>query len=370
MKTILILTNFDGGLYRFRKELLQRFVKEGYCVIVSVPNGEYRSKIEQIGIECVSTQLDRHGMNPIKDLGLFITYGKLICKYKPHVILTYTIKPNLYGAIQARIKKVPCLINVTGLGTTLQSTSFLQKILLKMYKIAFRNAHCIFFQNNENLVFMQKNHCITGKTKLIPGSGVNLKEYVPIPYPENEDRIHVLAITRIMKDKGIEELLLAAEHLKKEYPELVFDIIGEYEEDTKALYQPKVEELQKKGIINYHGYQKDVHSFLAKCHLLVHPTYHEGMSNVLLEAAASARPIAASDICGCREIFVDGISGISFEPQSVQSLEKAIVDFMKLGYREKKAMGEAARIYIEDKFDRKKIVDEYLKEIELIKTKG
>lgn len=367
MKTILILTNFDGGLYHFRKELLKRLIEKGYSVIVSMPEGEYTSKIEKMGVECISTSLERHGMNPVKEFRLFLKYGSIIKNCKPDVILTYTIKPNLFGAIQAGIRKVPCIVNVTGLGTALQNPGILQKILLKMYRTALKKADCVFFQNRENYEFMEKNGCIRGKARLIAGSGVNLKEYPAVPYPENTGQVHILAITRIMKDKGIGELLTAAEHLKKEYPELVFDIVGDYEEDTREQYEPKVEELQKKGIINYHGYQKDVRPFLKECRLLVHPTYHEGMSNVLLEAEASARPVAASDISGCRETFVNGVGGIVFASGSAAALEEAVRNFVEMDYETQKAMGEAARLYVEGKFDREKIVDAYLEEIELIK---
>ena len=363
MNTILILTNHDGGLFHFRREVLQALLAENFRVVVCVPEGVYRNQLEEMGCLYEPTEIERHGMNPIKDFSLFLKYGKLIKKYQPSVILTYTIKPNIYGALQARIRKVPYLVNVTGLGMALQKNGPVQKLLLFLYRISMKKAACVFFQNTQNLDFMKDKRCIHTRTRLLPGSGVNLKEFVPLPYPDADGEVMILNITRIMKDKGVEELLAAAENLHRRYPRVIFEIIGDYEEDSRSDYESKVEELQKNGIIRYYGYQKDVKRFLNKCHLVVHPTYHEGMSNVLLEAAASARPVAASDISGCREIFEDGKGGIAFKPQSTEALVQALEQFLELNADRKKEMGAAARSYVEEHFDREIVIQAYMEEI-------
>ena len=337
MRTIMILTNHDGGLFHFRRELLERLLAEGFRVIVSVPAGEYRTQIEALGCVYEPTEIERRGMNPVKDFLLFCRYGRLIKKYDPSVILTFTIKPNIYGALQARIGKVPYIVNVTGLGTALQRDGVIQKLLLFLYRCALKKACC----------------------------GVNLQEFQALPYPEETQEIRILNITRIMKDKGIEELLSASEAVHKRYPGTVFEIVGDFEEDSRTLYEEKVEELQKNGIIKYYGYQKDIKAFLARCHLVVHPTYHEGMSNVLLEAAASARPVAASDISGCREAFEDGKGGLAFKPQDAGALTQAVEHFLQLEHTRKRQMGEAARSYVEQHFDRDKVVQAYMEEIRM-----
>ena len=365
MRTIMILTNHDGGLFHFRRELLERLLAEGFRVIVSVPAGEYRTQIEAVGCVYEPTEIERRGMNPVKDFLLFCRYGRMIKKYDPSVILTFTIKPNIYGALQARIGKVPYIVNVTGLGTALQRDGVIQKPLLFLYRFALKKACCVFFQNQENLRFMREKGCVRKKCRLIPGSGVNLQEFQALPYPEETQEIRILNITRIMKDKGIEELLSASEAVHKRYPGTVFEIVGDFEEDSRTLYEEKVEELQKNGIIKYYGYQKDIKAFLARCHLVVHPTYHEGMSNVLLEAAASARPVAASDISGCREAFEDGKGGLAFKPQDAGALTQAVEHFLQLEHTRKRQMGEAARSYVEQHFDRDKVVQAYMEEIRM-----
>lgn len=363
MNTILILTNHDGGLFHFRREVLQALCAENFRVVVCVPEGAYRTRLEELGCLYEPTEMERHGMNPIKDFRLFLRYGRLIKKYRPSVILTYTIKPNIYGALQARIRKVPYLVNITGLGMALQKNGPVQKFLLFLYRISMKKAACVFFQNTQNQDFMKDKQCIHTRTRLLPGSGVNLKEFVPLPYPKEDEEIRILNITRIMKDKGIGELLSAAEILHGRYPQVVFEILGDYEEDSRGAYESKVEELHKNGIIRYYGYQKDVKCFLNRCHLVVHPTYHEGMSNVLLEAAASARPVAASDISGCREIFEDGKGGIAFKPQSTEALVQTLEGFLKLDADQKKEMGAAARSYVEEHFDREIVIQAYMEEI-------
>lgn len=366
MKTILILTNSDSGLFHFRKELLECLVQKGYQVLISVPEGAFKAQIEKLGCTCLPVKMDRHGMNPFRDAGLFLRYGGLMRKYRPELVLTYTIKPNLYGALQAGLHHVPCIMNITGLGMALQKEGLLQKVLLGFYRFSMKKAACVFFQNEQNLNFMKEKKCTASLVRLIPGSGVNLEEYKALPYPAKDGQIRILNITRIMKDKGIEEFLAAAENIKKRYPEVIFEIVGDYESDSRAFYELRIEELQKKDIIKYYGYQKDVKPFIRKSHLVVNPTYHEGMSNVLLEAAASGRPVAATDIPGCREIFEAQKGGLLFCPQNVNSLMDALELFLGMTHDERRKMGQEAREYVATHFDRKKVIDAYLEEIQKI----
>lgn len=369
MKKVLILANNDGGLYHFRRELLESLIGNGYEVIISVPEGKYREQIEAIGCRYIPTPIDRHGMNPVKDGMLFIKYGKMIKKHTPDVVLTYTIKPNVYGALQARLRKVPYIVNITGLGTALQKKGIVQKVLITLYRLSLAKASCVFFQNEQNLKFMEENGCIKTATKLIPGSGVNIKEFSYVAYPSADMPVRILNITRIMKDKGIEEFLDAAEKIKKKYPEIIFELVGDYEPDERELYEPWINALQKEDIVKYYGYQKDVKPFIERSHLVVNPTYHEGMSNVLQEAAASGRPVAASDISGCREIFEDGEGGIAFAVQNAEALEWAIDKFVKMNYTEKSNMGKKARDYIERFFDRRIVIQAYMDAINTIEKR-
>lgn len=360
-KSVLILGNSDSGLYDFRRELLQALLEAGYQVHVSVPDTGYVNRIKALGCCCHDTVMERRGMNPVKDLKLFGFYLRLLKEVKPAVVLTYTIKPNIYGGLACRLKRIPYLVNITGLGTALEHEGLLQKMLVLLYRESLKKAGCIFFQNRRNREFMQDKGCVEpgAVTRIISGSGVNLTEHQPRPYPE-EETLRFVSVMRIMKDKGIEELLAAAKTIHAEHPNTLFEILGSYEEETRKQYQPVIEDLQSAGIVQYYGYRDDVPEFYAHCQAVIHPSYHEGMSNVLQEAAATARPVLASNISGCREIFENGISGISFQPGSAESLTEAVRSFLSLSREDRKRMGEEARSYVEQNFDRQKVVQIYL----------
>lgn len=362
MAKILILANNDIGLYKFRKELIEALIEHGNEVNISLPDGYYIEKLRHMGCVFFDTPIDRRGTNPIIDLKLIIHYKMLLKNIEPDVVLTYTIKPNVYGGIACKATNTPYLANVTGLGTSIENGGLLQKLALVLYANGLKKAACIFFQNEPNRQFFIEKHIVAGKTRLIPGSGVNLKYHCFEDYPESEDIIKLLFVGRIMKNKGIDELLESAQRIKGMYPNVRFDLVGDCEEN----YKERLSELENQGVIIYHGQQDDIHSFIKRAHAIIHPSYHEGMSNVLLEAASSGRPVIASNISGCRETFNEGISGYGFEPRNIVALVDAIEKFVKLPYVDKKQMGMAGRARMEDEFDRQIVIDSYMEEINKI----
>ncbi len=360
--SILILSNSDSGLYDFRKEVLKALMEKGFHVLVSVPDTGYVERIKALGCEYIPTAFERRGMNPFKDMKLLLFYRRLIKTHSPAAVLTYTIKPNIYGGLAARLTGIPYLVNVTGLGTTLEHGGVLQKMIVLMYRTALKKASCVFFQNQGNRDFLVQRGCVTGKTRVIPGSGVNLKEHLPQEYPADTP-VRFVSIMRLMKDKGIEELLTAAQRIHERHPDTLFQILGAYEEETRQLYEPRVKALEEKGAIRYYGYRDDVPEFLKECQAVVHPSYHEGMSNVLLEAAATARPVLASAVEGCLDTFEEGRSGLAFAPQDADSLEAALESFLRLPYEKRREMGLCGRRFVEERFDRNFVVAAYLEEL-------
>lgn len=356
---VLVLSNFGMGLYKFRKEVLKELVNQGHQVVVSLPKDEYVPLLESLGCEFIESKVDRRGTNPLADAKLFLSYISMIKKTKPDIILTYTIKPNIYGGIACRFLKIPYLPNITGLGTSLENESFIQKITLSLYKRALKNAKCVFFQNESNKEFFKQRKIVKRKTKILPGSGVNLEEYPYKEYPEVNEKIRFLFVGRVMKDKGIEELLGAAQQIKEKYQSVEFHVVGFCEEN----YTEKLKELDRLKIIHYHGQQDEIYNFMEKSHAIILPSYHEGTSNVLLEAASTGRPIIASNIHGCKETFDDGISGIGFEVKSVKALISAIQQFLDLPHENKKQMGLAGRKKMEQQYDRKIVINAYLDQI-------
>ncbi len=361
---ILILSNYANGLYLFRKEVLTAFLDMGHEVAVSVPPDDNCGKIKALGCVVISTKFERRGNNPVHDFQLFLKYGKLLKEQKPDIVLTYTIKPNLYGGLACALKRVPYLVNITGLGTAVEKQGVLGKALLCFYRIATKKAACVFFQNEGNQKFMQERGIGRKHSRLLPGSGINLKEHPCSPYPAEKDGIIFLAVLRIMKDKGIEEYLKAAQQIKKEYPFVRFYLAGEYEEESRAVYEPEIEKLSGEGVLNYLGHIDNVPEVMAGSHVIVHPSYHEGLSNVLLEGAACGRPVLASNVSGCRETLKEGVSGLLFAPESTESLVNALKEILRRTESERREMGIQGRKYVEKVFDRKKVIAIYKEEMQ------
>ncbi|TCO78822.1 glycosyltransferase family 4 protein [Marinisporobacter balticus] len=360
---ILVLANFGMGLYKFRKELLEELIKQSNDVYISFPHDEYVFKLKSLGCEYLESNVDRRGTNPVTDMALILTYIKIIRRIKPDVVLTYTIKPNVYGGIACRITKTPYLTNITGLGTSIENKGLMQKVALGLYRIGLKESRCVFFQNEPNKQFFTKKKVVKRRTRLIPGSGVNLKHHVLEEYPNNTETIKFLFIGRIMKAKGIDELLKAAKIVKEKYLNVQFDLIGFIEED----YTEQLKEYEKNGVVNYHGPQNDVHKFIRKAHATILPSYHEGTANVLLESASSGRPVLASKVTGCIETFDEGISGFGFKVKSVDSLVEAIIRFINLPDDKKKAIGIAGRKKMEKEFDRCIVINAYIEELNSLK---
>lgn len=355
---VLVLTNSDLGLYKFRKELLQSLIDHGNEVFISLPDGKFVQSMVAMGCHFIQTSLERRGMNPIKDLMLVFQYKRIIQKIEPDVVLTYTIKPNIYGGIVCRIYKIKYIENITGLGTAIEDKGALSKVLLLLYKIGLKGAAQVFFQNKRNQKFF-KAKSIIKKSRLIPGSGVNLQEHCYEEYPDTGE-IRFLFIGRIMRDKGIDELLICAKYISEKYRNVYFDLIGDYDEER---YRDEIAFLEKAGTITYLGSQDNVHTFIRSHHAIILPSYHEGLSNVLLEAAACGRPVLATLVPGCRETFIDGISGIGFSAKSSDALIKAVENFISLPYEKRREMGIYGREKMEQEFDRKLVIDAYIDEI-------
>jgi len=361
-RKILILANNDIGLFNFRKELLQKLILDNFEVIISLPYGTKVDNLVQMGCVFLETDIDRRGINVIKDFKLFLHYIKIILRINPRIVLTYTIKPNIYGGFASLILNKEYIINITGLGSSVENPGVLRIITLLLYRVALHRAKCVFVQNESNLEFLKTKKIFKGKKVLLPGSGVNLDDFKALEYP-NDDIVNFIFISRIMKEKGIDQYLEAAEITRLLYPNVRFHILGFCEEN----YQKKLNEMQNKGIILYHGMQSDVSKYYKMAHCIIHPSYYsEGMSNVLLEALASARPVITSTQSGCVETVEDGINGYVFHKRNTNNLVEKIVMFMNLSFSEREKMGLAGRMKVEKEFNRNIVISRYLDEIERI----
>lgn len=356
---VMILANNDIGLYKFRKELIEELTRK-HKVYICLPKGEYIYALELLGCKFVSCELlERHGTNPVKELRLINWYKRTLKRIKPDIVFTYTIKPNVYGGIACGSLQIPYVANITGLGTAVENGGLMQKITLILYKIGLKKAQKVFFQNTENRDFMINHKVVKNNYEMLPGSGVNLNQYTVIEYPNNST-IDFMFISRVMKEKGIEQYIEAAKYIRKNHPETRFHICGYCEKE----YEGNLEDYQNKGIIIYHGLVDDVREMHKFSSCTIHPTFYpEGLSNVLLESCACGRPIITTDRAGCREVVDNGINGFIVKERNTQDLISKIEQFLDLTIEERKAMGLAGRSKVEKEFNREIVIDKYLSEI-------
>lgn len=351
---ILILTNNSGGLYGFRKELIQGLIAQGYEVYASTPFDNHIDDLMQLGIHLIETKINRRGINPINDFKLILDYFKIIKKIRPSLIITYTIKPNLYGGSVARILKIPYAINITGLGTAFQNDNLLRKFVVAWYKFACKKVKVLFFENegNKNL-FLDFNIVDSDKCCVLHGAGVNTEHYYFTKYPPIEDKLHFLFIGRIMKEKGVDELFWGIDKLYQNNKNIILDVVGSFEDD----YESKIKDLEQKGCLHYYGYQNDVRPFIKQCHCFVLPSYHEGMANTLLECAAMGRPLITSNIHGCKEAVIDGKNGYLVAVKNQEDLYEKLSFFINVDFESKKNMCVESRKHIVENFDKYKVVN-------------
>jgi glycosyltransferase involved in cell wall biosynthesis len=368
-KKILILANNDVGLYKFRKELIEELIFPGsfikdrigkpYEIILALPDGKFIKEFKNMGCRFIDIPIDRRGINPLKDLKLLCKYNEIIRKVKPDIVLGYTIKPNIYGGIASSLNNIPYIVNITGLGTAVENKGLLQIITLTLYRIALRKVKTVFFQNKDNEEFFTKHKLCIGKHKMLPGSGVNLEYYDLMEYPK-ADTVDFVFIARIMKEKGIEEYLEAAKVIRKKYSYTRFHICGFCEQN----YEEKIKKLVEDNVVIYHGLVSDMKEIYRNTHCTIHPTFYpEGLSNVLLESAASGRPIITTNRSGCREVIEDGKNGYLVKERNSKGLIEKIEKFLSLTQEERKSMGLAGHKKIEKEFNREIVIKKYLEEI-------
>ena len=348
---ILIITNHSYMLYRFRKELIQALMQE-HEVVLSMPFVGHEEDFQAMGLRCIHTEVDRRGINPKTDLKLLNTYRRLLKAERPDMVITYSIKPNIYAGMACTLAGIPFCANVQGLGTAFQRKGLAQFVTL-LYKTALSKAKTVFFENQGNArEFLERKILPESKITLLMGAGINFEEYSCVPYPEN-DRIHFLYLGRLMKEKGIDELFAAIRRLHGEVGDrVVLDLVGFFDDD----YESQVNQLVADGIAVFHGFQSEPRPYYAGTDCVVLPSYHEGMSNVLLEAAATGRPVITSDIHGCKEAVNDGETGLLCAVRDAEDLYEKMRQMVDLSRTEREVMGLAARAKIQREFDKKTVV--------------
>ncbi len=357
---VFVAANTDSGVLRVRSELIAELLAQHFEVVVMAPAGNSYSKLVDMGCRFISVKIDLHGLNPLSDLSTYSRFVSILKKEKPDVVLLFSTKPNIYCGIACRFLKVPAVMNITGMGSALGNKGVIQSIMIQLYRLACngKNMKRIFFQNDNSLIFFRNNRI--GDSSIyerIPGSGVNLEQYQVLDFP-NTKTVDFLFVARVMKQKGIDQYIEAARIVRQRYPDAIFHVLGDCNDDYKTI----LEEENQKGTIVYHGRVNNIIDYQKHSQCTIQPSYYpEGMSNVILEAAACGRPVITTDHPGCREGVEDGITGLIVPIKDADALSNAIIRIIEMSRDERITMGRRGRIKMEKEFDRKFVTNAYLR---------
>ncbi len=356
MKKILIISNHSFMLWRFRRELIETLLSQGHEIVISVPFSEHVDDFRALGCRMIHTRLSRRSINPFTDFRLLAAYRKLLATEKPDLVITYSIKPNIYAGLLCRFMNIPYCVNVQGLGTAFQRT-MLTPLITRLYRSALKQARTVFFENEVNAALFQEKHIVSAAQQcLLRGAGINLERYPALPFPSNTP-VRFLYLGRLMTEKGVRELFEAIRRLHAEGIDFSLDLVGFFEDIPEA----EVDHLQELGLVRFHGFQLDPLPWYRDADCVVLPSYHEGMSNVLLEGAACARPLITTDIPGCREAVEPGVSGLLCQVHDSDSLYEAMKKFLALTPVQRAAMGLAGRKRMETLFAKELVIRETIR---------
>lgn len=353
---ILFSDNSLSCLLNFRGAVIEHCISLGYEVVLVAPQDGDLLNIPE-GARYIPIVLDRTGINPWKDIKYFLKLFRIYKAERPDYIFHYTIKPNIYGSLASRLLGIRSAAMITGLGYVFSNNTFTNKLARLLYKFGLFFSEKVFVLNQSNLRTVLSHH-IASEKKLIwlkGGEGVDLKKYKQLPYPLN-NRVRFLMIARILYEKGYAEYVETAKALKDQCD---FYIMGALDSNPAAVPAAILEKDIQAGYIKHIPFSTNVASEIAQVDCIVHPSYHEGLSRVLMEALASGRPIICSDIPGCRETVIEGENGFLCKPKDSLSLIEACQRFMGLSYEDRLRMGQKSRALAEQTFDVTKVISEY-----------
>lgn len=358
---IVMTANAAWNIWHFRQSVLEALLADGHDVTVLAPLDETAPKLEALGCRVRPLEMSVKGLNPVSDLALLARYRRLLREIRPDIILGYTIKNNIFGALAAKGLGMPFIPNVTGLGTAFLSGGALERIAVTLYRVAFRDLQVVFFQNADDREFFVERGLVNETSaQLLPGSGIDLTRFAPAPYPEEGTAPVFLMIARLLRDKGIFEYVEAARAVKRRHPQARFQVLGAVGSANRtAVDWETVREWEEDHLIEYLGTADDVRPIIEKAQCVVLPSYREGAPRTLIEAAAMARPLIATDVPGCRAVVEDGQTGVLCQPRDSESLAKACNRIIEAGYPARAAMGQAGRQKMERDYNERIVIEAY-----------
>ena len=358
--------NAAWNIANFRMPLVQALLDDGHRITVLAPADDAVPQLIDAGCEFVDLAMDKKGLNPLRDAGLVLAFRKHFKALKPDIVLSFTIKNNIFGAVAAQSLGARFLPNVTGLGTAFLSGGLLLHVARALYVGAFRKLPVVFFQNHDDRdLFVEKKLVTAGQARLLPGSGIDLAAFSPAPYPDESQGLRFLFIGRIIRDKGVVEFVEAARLVRRERSDIRCQILGAIGfANRTSIPREEVDRWVNDGLVDYLGTADDVRPLIADAHCVVLPSYREGAPRTLIEGAAMARPAIATDVPGCNAVVDDGVTGLLCAAQDASDLARQILAFAALSGSEREAMGIAARARIEREYAVEQVIVAYRQSIQ------
>ncbi|WP_337916957.1 glycosyltransferase family 4 protein [Vibrio cholerae] len=375
MKLVMV-ANTAWSVFNFRHSLIKELLRCGVELYVIAPEDKFSAKLTEMGCQVLDLPMQAKGVNPIADLALMLRLLRHYREIKPDFIIHYTIKPNIYGSLAAKLAGIPSLAITTGLGYTFVNQNVVSQVAQQLYKFAFRYPKEVWFLNEDDRSVFLEHHLIEpDKAVLLHGEGVNLNHFVPSDKPQSDENIRFLLIARMLRDKGVCEFVEAARQIRQRYPNAIFQLLGDCSVlNPSVIGREEIALWEKEGIVEYLGTTDDVRPIIAQADCLVLPSYYrEGIPRTLMEGAAMAKPIITTDNVGCRDVVLDGQTGYLCEVKNAKALAQRCEQFLTLSDSEKQAMGKAGRSFMEAKFDEKWVIKQYfatLKKYEVLSVKN
>lgn len=362
---IAIAINTSWNIYNFRKGLVSQLLERGDEVVAIAPHDDYTHRLEELGCRFHHLEVSASGMNPVKDIRLFFRLRRILKRERPDVLLTYTIKPNIYGSLAAGSLGIPCICNVSGLGTVFLWKGYVRKIATSLYALAFRFSGWIFFQNTDDRQeFARFVGIDLAKTSILAGSGVNTRHFAPVLPPVNPVPVFLM-VARLLVEKGVYDFIGAIRILKKKGKRAQYRLIGALDEShSRSIQRSELAQWIEEGLVIYEPHLEDIRQALTGVDAVVLPSYREGTPRTLLEAGAMGKPLIATDVAGCNNVVVDGHNGFLCKLKNPKDLAAKMALFLSLGTEEKAQLGMHSREIVVSRFDEQLVIDSYLHKID------
>jgi len=365
-KKIAVIENGLISTYTMRESLMLFLIEEGCEVYILAHTNSFVTQVEKMGLKVIN--VGSGNLNPLKVFRYIFNLRGALKKINPDVCLTFSIRPAIWGNLITRELKIPTITNITGVGPLFISKSLVYRAARRLYRNALSKTKKVFFQNYDDMnLFLERKFVNISVAERIPGSGVDYQKFSSIVLQEKDPNIFIfLFIGRLIKDKGIIEFINAARSIKKKYPNSVFNVIGPFWTQTlkkNTITHAQLQNWIEEGLIDYQGEKRDVRKFIAEADCIVLPSYREGTSNILLEAASMERPVITTNTTGCKEIVTDKVTGLLCRVKDELDLAAKMEEMILLSEEERCEMGKKARQKIIKEYDKQIVMNAYLKAI-------